>query len=159
MLAKPYIIRGNNYAESCVVKVKYGNKYIIVKCKSLPQGMKNLENAVNAFIRGGANNPAGMYYHLINYVKTHPGNTFKVEMILESDNAYYLLKKEQEELDLGRGNENFLNNQLQAYIPAYDEEKQAYGWIPKSSVLHFRKYIKHRQKARKKPAASKKAAV
>lgn len=144
MLEKPYVICGDNYAAASVVKIRYGNKYVIAKCKSQPATLRNIENGLNAFIRGGKNNPAGIYCHLFDYVKEHPDNKFKVETILETENAYALLKKEQEELDAGRGNPNFLNNQLEATIPEYDESTDTFGWISKNSVLNFRKWLKRR---------------
>jgi hypothetical protein len=154
MLTKPYILRGNNYAESCVVKITYGKKpntvYVIVKCKSLPAALKNIENSLNAFIRGGKNNPDGLYYHLYNHVKTYPSQTFKVETLLESDNGYLLLKEEQNQLDIGKTTISFLNNQTEAYIPAYDESNQCYGWLTRQNVMLFKKYMKSRNKKTKK---------
>lgn len=149
MLQKPYIIRGDNWCESCVIKVAYGNKYIIAKCKSQPATLKNIEDSLNAFIRGGKNNPSSIYFHLFNYVKSHPDNKFKVDILLESDNGYLLLKKEQQELDKGKDNTNFLNNQLQAYIPAYNEERGMFGWLTKNNVLNFKKWLKTSKKAKK----------
>ncbi len=145
MLTKPYIIRGDNWCESSVIKIKYGNKYVIAKCKSQPATLKTIENGLNAFIRGGKNNPAGIYFHLFNYVNEHPGNKFKVEPLLESDNGYLLLKREQQELDAGKTNPNFLNNQLEALIPAYNDETDSFGWLSKNNVLNFKKWLKQRK--------------
>lgn len=151
MQPKPYTINGDLQCHTpAVVKLRYGHVYVIVKCMRISQAMKNIENSVNAFARGGSNNPAGLYHHLLNYVAKHPDNDFKVETLLESDNAYLLLKREQEELDKGRKDPKFLNNQVTAYIPAYDEAKEAYGWIPKSAVLNFQRYLKQRPKPGKK---------
>ena len=103
MLDKPYIIRGNNHSEeSCVIKISYGKKYVIAKCKTQARYLKTMENDLNAFIRGGKNSPAGTYFHLYNYVKAHPGGIFKVECLLESSNGYLLLRKEQEETGYGQ---------------------------------------------------------
>lgn len=158
MLNKPYIIRGNNYAESCVVKIMYGKKpnmvYIIVKCKSLPAALKNIENSLNAFIRGGKNNPDGLYYHFFNHIKEYPDLSLKVETILESDNGYLLLKEEQNQLELSKADYSFLNNQTEAYIPAYDEANQCYGWLTRQNVMLFQKYLKSRKKKIKKSVQS-----
>lgn len=146
MKEKPYIIRGNNYCESCVVKIKYGNKYVIAKCKTQSATLKTIENGLNAFIRGGKNNSNGIYFHLFNYVKEHPGNKFKVETLLDSDNGYLLLKKEQEELNKGKDNPNFLNNQHEALIPEYNDETDMFGWLTKNNVLNFKKWLKSKRK-------------
>lgn len=153
MKDKPYIIRGNTYCEGSVVKIKYGNVYVIAKCKSQPDSLKRIENGLNAFIRGGKNNPAGIYFHLYNYVKDHPGNSFKVQTLLESNSAYELLKKEKQELDSGKLLTNFMNNQIDPLIPAYDEETEMYGWIKKNEVLNYNKWLKSQKKINKKTKA------
>lgn len=147
MKDKPYIIRGDNWCNQSVVKIKYGNKYVIAKCKSQPATLKTIENGLNAFIRGGKNNPAGIYTHLFDYVKEHPDNKFKVETLLESESGYFLLIREQSELDSGRGNPNFLNNQIEALIPEYNEETDSFGWLKKNEVLNFKKWLKSRKNA------------
>ena len=170
MLAKPYIIRGNNYADSCIVKVSYGmydNKaqraepkpFVIVKCKRQSGALKNIEDSLNAFIRGGKNNPGGLYFHLFNHVKNNPDQTFVVETILESDNGYQLLKTEQMLLDECATNPLCLNNQLEAYIPAYDEDNECYGWLTRQNVMLFHKYMKARSKKAKVVKAAKKSAA
>jgi len=146
MLDKPYIIRGNNWCESSVIKIKYGNVYVIAKCKSQPATLKTIENGLNAFIRGGKNNPGGIYFHLFNYVKAHPDNKFKVTTLLQSVNGYLLLKKEKEELMKGKNNPNFLNNQIEPLIPEYNDETDTFGWIKKNEVLNYKKWLKNKQK-------------
>jgi hypothetical protein len=143
MKEKPYRIVGDLWCETpALVKIKYGNKYVIAKCKKQSSSLKSIENSLNAFIRGGKNNPTGIYYHLFNYVKEHPDNHFKVTPILETENVYELLKAEQQELDRGKNNPNFLNNQTEAYIPEYDYDEKAFGWIKQNFVLNFRKWQK-----------------
>lgn len=143
---KPYKIIGDLWSETpSIVKVAYGNKYVIVKCKKQSSSLKSIENSLNAFIRGGVNNPEGLYYHLYNYVKEHPGNKFKVTCILETDNVYHLLKEEQDQLDNNKKNKNFLNNQVDAYIPEYDFDEKSFGWIGQNYVLNFNKWLKSRK--------------
>ncbi len=148
---KPYVIRGNNKNQMpCVVKITYGNRYVIAKMKLQSAGLKRIEDSVNAFVRGGTNNPDGLYHFLLSYVKRQPQHEFKVKTLLFSESPYELLKKEQEELDAGDGNKNFLNNQKQAYIPQYNEEKEMYGgWIRRIDVLNFNNWLKNRKKKSK----------
>lgn len=148
MKTKPYIIRGPYSVGSCVVKVTYdGKKYVIVKCMNAYQGLKRIEDGLNAFIRGGVNNPTGLYFHLFTYVKKHPHKKFDIEVLLESNSAYLLLKKEQEELDLGLTSKACLNNQTAAYLPAYNDEKKMYGgWIPPHAVLNYNNWMERRKK-------------
>lgn len=143
---KSYRIIGDLQSDKpSLVKVNYGKVYVIVKCKRQSSSLKSIENSLNAFIRGGVNNPEGLYYHLYSHVKMYPGNDFKVTCILETDNVYALLKAEQEELEKGKLNINFLNNQTEAYIPEYDFDEKSFGWISQNYVLNFRKWQKKRK--------------
>lgn len=148
---KPYVIRGNQKLQTpCIVKITYGNRYVIAKCKLQSAGLKRIEDNVNSFIRGGKNNPDGLYYFFLNYIKRQPGHKFKVQTLLASENAYELLKREQEELEKGFQSKKIMNNQAQAYIPNYNEEKEMYGgWIPQIAVLNFNNWLKKRKKAKK----------
>jgi hypothetical protein len=154
MKPKPYIIRGKrSILDHTIVKVSYGNKYVIAKCKNQEGYLRTMQNDLNAFIRGGKNSETGTFFYLYNYVKAHPGETFVVESLLITDNGYELLKKEQEELDSGRNKRNFMNNQVNAHIPEYDPATASYGWISVNSVLNFQKWLKTRKKQRRKSIA------
>lgn len=144
MKQRPYTIAsGRMIVGSCVLKITYdGKKYVIAKCKAGYDGLKRIENGLNAFIRGGTNNPEGIYFHLYNYVKKHPNKNFHVEVLLESDSAYQLLVREQQELYIGMNDRSFLNNQTKAYIPAYNDVNMAYGWIPGHAYMNFQNWLK-----------------
>lgn len=151
MLAKQYIIRGNNYLDTpCVAKISYGKKYVIAKCKSLPATLKNIEDSLNTYLRGGKNNPNGLYYFLNEYVKKHPGEEFKVEILEKGDSPYKMLIREQLELEAGKT--ALLNNQKEVYIPATLADNGMYaGWIRPIDVTNFKAWLKkHRQLVRKK---------
>lgn len=135
----------------CVVKLTYDNKkYIIAKCKNAYDSLKRIENGLNGFIRGGVNNPEGLYFHFYNYIKKHPHKEFTLEYLSKSENPYELLICEQQALYDGLRDRRFLNNQTRAYIPLYDEINQAYGWIPAHAVLNFNNWLK-KNKAPRKP--------
>lgn len=149
MKPKPYVIAGPFSVGKCVAKITYGDKkYVIVKCKEAYSSLKRIENGLNAFIRGGANNPEGIYHFFYNHIAKNPDQQFKVEILLENDSAYLLLQREQEELDNGRKNRNFMNNQTAAYIPMYNDENKAYGWIPPIDVLNFKNWLSKRKQVR-----------
>lgn len=151
MKEKPFRIVGSLKHEMAVAKVSYGDKYVIVKCKNSIRTLKMIENGLNAFLRGGKNNPEGFHFHFYNYIQAHPGDKIKVEYLSQEDetDAYTLLKLEQEALDAGRSDPNMLNNQTQAYIPPFDPETGLYGWIPPGAVLNFNNWLRHRKKANK----------
>ena len=156
MLPKQYIIRGDNYLDTpCLVKISYGPKYVIAKCKSQPATLRNIENSLNSFLRGGKNNETGLYYFLNEYVKKHPGLVFKVETILVSESAYQLLIREQLELEAGK--KLLLNNQVEAYVPSTLHDNGRYGgWILPIDVTNFRTWLK---KHKKELAAAKRKKV
>ena len=52
-----------------------------------------------------------------------------------------LLKNEQLYLDEGRYDPRCLNNQIEAYIPKYNENTGMYGWIPKNAVMNFNRWL------------------
>lgn len=152
MKQKPYIIAsGAMQVGQCVLKIIYdGKKYVIVKCKDGYQSLKRIENALNGFIRGGSNNPEGVYFHFYNYIKKNPHKDFKVDVLLESDSAYELLKLEQTELESGRNDRKFMNNQVNAYIPQWNEDTKMYGnWIPPHAVLNYNNWLKKRKSKKK----------
>lgn len=146
MLPKQYIIRGDNYLDTpCIAKIIYGKKYVIAKCKSLPATLKNMEDSLNSFLRGGKNNSNGLYYFLNEYVAKHPGDIFKVEILEKSDHPYKLLIREQLELEAGRT--ALLNNQKEVYIPVTLHDNGKYGgWILPIDVTNFHTWLKKHKK-------------
>jgi len=146
MLPKQYIIRGNNYIDTpCIAKITYGKKYVIAKCKNLPATLKNMEDSLNSFMRGGKNNPNGLYYFLNEYVMKHPGLEFKVEILEKGDHPYKLLIREQLELEAGK--KDLLNNQKEVYIPTTLADNGMYaGWIRPIDVTNFRTWLKKHKK-------------
>jgi hypothetical protein len=148
---KPFRIVGSINQDFCVAKVKYGDKYVIAKYKDSIKGLKTMENALNAFLRGGVNNQEGYYFPFYNHIKRHPGGKISVEYLseeLEKD-AYKVLILEQQALDAGRYDPHMLNNQTMSHIPAYDEATGLYGWIPPAAVLNYRNWLKRRKRPRK----------
>lgn len=160
MLEKQYIIRGNNYLDTpCVAKISYGKKYVIAKCKSLPATLKNIEDSLNSYLRGGKNNPTGLYFFLNEYVKKHPGEEFVVEILEKGNQPYKMLIREQLELEAGKT--ALLNNQKEVYIPATLHDNGMYaGWIRTIDVTNFRTWLKKHKKeltAKRKKTIKRKA--
>lgn len=143
--------------ESCVYKLWYANKYIIIKGKNLASSIYLFEKGYASFIAGGGgrgNDSAGAgqnewdgtnsyYYKFYKYMYANPNFNSQIEVLLESNNAYELLKREQMELNSSVRDKNCLNNNLNAYIPKYRAKSKSYGWINKGSVLAFKKYLKN----------------
>ena len=151
MLEKPYRIVGSVNHGNSVAKVRYQDKYVIVKCKDSIKTLKMIENGLNAFLRGGKNNPEGFHFHFYNHIKAHPGDKIRVEYLSKEDetDVYKLLVLEQQAIDAGLSDPNMLNNQTLAYIPPYDEATGLYGWLPPAAVLNYRNWLKRRKRPRR----------
>lgn len=143
MKGNPYTINGSIVRGSTVVKIFYGkSKYVVVKCKKEYDSIKSIEKQLASFLRGGKRNEGSMYIHLFDYVKSNPGGSFRVKLILESESPYELLKAEQSALKEGRKDPNMLNNNIEAYIPQFDADSGYYGWLSKADVMNFKRWIK-----------------
>jgi hypothetical protein len=133
-------------AGSCVFKLHYGSKYVIIKGKTMSGVIYLFEKGYAHFLAfdHSAGDKRNVYYFkFYSYIKSHPNLQFKIEMLLESENAYQLLKMEQIALNISIKDKNCLNNNLTAYIPQYRATTQSYGWINKGSVLSFKRYLKN----------------
>jgi hypothetical protein len=143
--------------DKCVYKIFHGRKYLIIKAKNLASSIYLLEKGFASYIaqgggkgrdRGGAgqNEWDGVntyYMQFYKWVYDHPDKESKIEVLIESDNAYELLKTEQIELRKAMRDKKCLNSNLNAYIPKYRTKSASYGWIDKGSVLAFKKYLKN----------------
>lgn len=133
--------------DPCVFKLVYNERYVIVKAKSMDGTCKGIQKSLNQFLDGSncQRDPGNMYYHFFTYVEKNEGHTFSVQLIMETTNAYELLKAEQILLDGAKKNKKCLNNNVDAYIPQYNDSTDMYGWIPKWCYLSFMKWKKNRK--------------
>lgn len=133
---------------SCVYKLSYNDRYVIVKTNNHENSVKAIQKALNQFMRHSElqRNPDNLYYHFFSYIEKNENGTFAVEILLEDSNAYELLKFEQQTLLVATKDKKCLNNNIEAYIPLYNEETGNYGWIPKQAVLNFKKWLKSKNK-------------
>jgi hypothetical protein len=143
--------------ESCVYKIWHGGKYLIIKAKNLASSVYLLEKGLASYIAAGGGKGRGRggsgqnewdgvntyYMHFYKWVYDHPSLSSRIEVVLESGNAYELLKTEQIELRKAIRDKKCLNSNLNAYIPIYRAKSRSYGWIDRGSVLAFRKYLKN----------------
>lgn len=140
---------------ACIYKLYYGDRYVIIKGKTLAGSIYFvLQNGYSKFLAagGGTGRKKGgagqkeweesnhFYKKFYRWVKKN-SFTFTVEVILESDDAYELLKREQIELNKSIRDKKCLNNNVLAYIPKYREKTGMYGWISAKEVALFRRFI------------------
>lgn len=133
---------------SCVYKLSFNGKYLIIKAKDHLASIEVIQKSLNQFMRNSEfqRKPDNLYFHFFSYVEKMKEGEFTTEILIETDNQYDLLKAEQMELDKGLKDKLCLNNATQAYIPIYNEETGHYGWITKGAVLNFKKWLKNRKK-------------
>lgn len=138
--------------ENCVYKLYYGDRYIIVKGKTLSGSIYLIEKGYANFISswGGIDgkewdDDTNLFYKKFYlYIHKHPKKQFTLEIVLESNNPYQLLLKEQELLDVSIKKAKCLNSNVEAYIPKFREKSQSYGWIDKETVDRFKDYLNNR---------------
>jgi hypothetical protein len=136
--------------ESCLYRLCYGDKYIIAKGKTLAGSIFLLEKGYAYFIAGGKDGKGhnegdgknSYYYQFYMHIWSNPGLEWRLEVLLETNNGYDLLKREQQELTAAFKDKNLLNNNLHSYIPKYRSSTKMYGWINKGHVLAFKKFLK-----------------
>lgn len=137
----------------CVYRLAYGDHFVIVKAKDHQKSVEGIQKALNQFMRQSElqRQPTNLYFHFFSHIekKKRSDGIFTVEILMEGDNQYELLKKEQEELDDNVKNTHCLNNNITAYIPQYNETTGLYGWISKGAYLNFQKWLKARGKPKK----------
>ncbi len=123
----------------CVYKLWYYEKYVIVKCKTLARSVMIVKETFARFFK---NTPKGRketdYYHkLFVYVMDNPFNDFSIEIILQSDNPYELLKAEYLSLQAGKADEKCLNQEFDVYIPVFTQVNGKKSWINRGYYLNF----------------------
>ncbi len=141
--------------ESCLYKLSYGDRYAIIKAKTLAGSIFLFEKGYAAFIAagGGTGKDQGgkgqkewdgtnsYYFKFYKFIHSHPNIPFKVDVLLETNNAYLLLKTEQQWLNKTISDKKCLNSNVTAYIPKYSPKTASYGWISKRNVADFRRFL------------------
>lgn len=133
-----------------VYKLSYAGKYIIIKGKTMAGSLIIIADTLNSFSEGNDSRFKGhLYSHLFNHILDRPGGRFRIKVIAcaeESEDFYNLLKQEQVAIDQARYDPTCLNNQTEAYIPLYSEKTGMYGWIPKSAVMNFNRWLESQER-------------
>lgn len=148
---------------SCVYKLYYGDRYMILKGKTLAGSIFLIAKGLAYHILGGQGTGNGVYepvgpgrkknqgandfnWKFYSFIKNNPGLVWRLEMILASENGYQLLKAEQKALTACSSDPNLMNSSTAAYIPKYrraNPEKgieAGYGWISRAHVLAYWRY-------------------
>lgn len=125
-------------------KLYYGNKYIIHKGKTLAGSLFLIQKGYAYFFgynHQTKDNRNHYYFKFYNYIRKHPGLEYRVELLLQTEDALEILKSEQLELWKTFKDKKCLNNNITSYIPVYREKTDSYGWISKEQVELFNLWV------------------
>jgi len=128
-----------------VYKLTYAGKYIIVKGKTIDGSLYLIEKGYWWFTEKKADQSI-LYLHFYRHIKRHKEGRFTVKILLYTTDHFELLLREQQELDKARYDKNCLNNNIEAYVPQWNELTGKYLWMGKMAVLSFKKYLKSPQR-------------
>lgn len=133
-----------------VYRLSYGGKYVIVKGATLIGSLKIINNTYKQYDPNNERFSAHLYSHLFkHFFLTEDLGRFRIKTLAKLNSKigqYQLLKREQMELDKARYDTNCLNNNVEAYIPAYNNNTHSFGWINTSAVGNFKKYLESNER-------------
>lgn len=132
-----------------VYRLSYAGKYIIIKGKTLAGSLIIIADTLASFDPNNPRFKGHLYTHLYTHLMDNPGGRFRVKIIAsaqQEEDYYQLLKSEQMELDAARFDQTCLNNQVEAYIPNYNEKTAMYGWLPRTAVMNFKKWLTSKER-------------
>jgi hypothetical protein len=127
--------------QGCVFKLYWSKFYIVIKVKTFLRQRTIIQESLDRFLRKGT--PDHHYTSFFEYIKDHPGENFRVEVLFESENPYMLLKHEQIWLDKSKNDIYCLNTIFEAYIPKGIQGSRR-SWINRGHYLNFRMWLKRR---------------
>lgn len=137
-----------------VFRLRYAGKFVIVSGKSLGGSLYFIQLGYSWYT-DGKEKVDMLYLHLYRHVDAHPRGHARVDILFETSDQYQLLKMAQEAIDSARYSGKCLNNNIEPYIPLFNEAADQYGWMDKSPVLNFKKWLKARKPTYRSRASSK----
>lgn len=131
--------------EGIVYKLSYAGRYVIVKGATLLGSLTIINDTYKQYDPKNKRFDAHLYSKWFNHLfLTEDLGRFRIKTLAKLNSKtsqYQLLKREQMELDKARYDTNCLNNNIEAYIPAYRPKTNSFGWINLSAVANFKKYL------------------
>lgn len=135
-----------------VYRLTYAGKFIVIKGNTLAGSLMTVAAAFKGYSTDSVYNvkyPKDYSDHLYkhfydHYLENEGVSRFRIKTLAKKGRKitqYNLLKREQMELDKHRYTSQCLNNAVEAYIPQYRESTGSYGWIDKSDVMNFKRWL------------------
>lgn len=129
--------------QGCVYKLWYSERYIIVKAKTLLRSVQTIEVDLGYFFKG-REKEKNLYHDFYIHIECSPDQDFKIEVILQSDNPYELLKAEYIALEQGYSDINCMNKIFEPYVPKATQKNGKKSWINRGYYLNFMQWKKRR---------------
>lgn len=123
--------RENYPNKSCVYKIWAADYFFIWKCQALHNSMYHIGGDIERRVRLGPK-PGNIFSKLVDHLVSENISELEVEVILQSDDPFELLKLEHETLLLNSGNKKCLNTSFKPHIS---------GWIPAGSVQKYNDFL------------------
>lgn len=140
----------DNDVEQVVYRLSYAGRFIIIKGATMAGSMIIISNTYKQYRVNRKRFDGHLYKHLFRYFKYNKEKgRFRVKILAKvtpKSDQYQLVKREQMELDKHRYNKLCLNNAVEAYIPLYNDLTGKYGWIEKSAVMNFKRYLRSKER-------------
>lgn len=125
--------------KGCVFKLYWGEKFVIIKCKTYARAKTIIEQSIVYHFKTGMNDK--LYNNFFDYIDSNSDHQFVVEIIYQNDNPYQLLVAEQQELNKSKADPNCMNVNTEAYIPKRIQGNRK-AWINRGHYLNFKNWRK-----------------
>jgi hypothetical protein len=139
---------------ACVFKLIYGDRYVIIKCKTLVRAVENINVGLKYFFKNTpkGRNPNDIYFKFYSFVADNPFKSFIVEPFFISENPYELLKTEHIALETAKQDYLCLNSSFEVYIPQFTQVNGKKSWINRGYYLNFKEWVRNRAATQNKTA-------
>jgi hypothetical protein len=136
--------------EGIVYRLSYAGRYIIIKGASLLGSLTIMDDAYKQYAPDKQRFSTHLYRHWFqHFFLTEDTGRFRMKTLAKLNaktSQYQLLKREQMELDKARYDYRCLNNEIDIYIPKWNQTKNAFGWLSVSAVANFKRWMQSKER-------------
>jgi len=135
-------IKNREIKGNAIIKLSYGDKYIITKCRDINW----LEKEFRSTLRRLADKELkrdNFYYKFAKYILSVDAKKVLCEVLYQTENGYDVLKKELQLLMEHYGTKDCLNENNIPYIPKTTYAKKGSSWLKQNEFLNFMKLLKN----------------
>lgn len=135
-------IKNREIKGNAIVKLSYGDKYIITKCRDIGWLEKEFRSTLRRYDDKELKRE-NFYYKFAKYIHSVDAKKVLCEIIYQTENGYDVLKKELELLIEHYGNKDCMNENNIPYIPKTIHAKKGSSWLKQNEFLNFMKLLKN----------------